>query len=77
MKNDKEKFKTQWKMKNDKAKFKTQWKMKNDKEKFKKEFKARIYRFILKLVKLIDKLPKDSSSQIFAQQLLRRKENSF
>jgi len=45
--------------------------MKNDKEKFKKEFKARIYNFILKLVKFIDKLPKDNSSQIFAKQLLR------
>ena len=45
--------------------------MKNDKEKFKKEFKARIYYFILKLVKFIDKLPKDTSSQIFAKQLLR------
>jgi len=45
--------------------------MKNDKEKFKKEFKARIYYFILRLVRFIDKLPKDTSSQIFAKQLLR------
>ena len=45
--------------------------MKNDKEKFKKEFKARIYNFVLKLVKFIDKLPKDTSSQVFAKQLLR------
>ncbi|MDZ4209715.1 MAG: four helix bundle protein [Candidatus Curtissbacteria bacterium] len=45
--------------------------MKNDKEKFKKEFKARIYSFILKLVKNIDSLPKDTSSQIFAKQILR------
>ncbi len=45
--------------------------MKNDKEKFKKEFKARIYHFILRLVKFIDKLPKDTSSQIFARQILR------
>jgi len=45
--------------------------MPNDKEKFKKEFKARIYKFILRLVKFIDKLPKDTSSQIFARQILR------
>jgi four helix bundle protein len=45
--------------------------MKNDKEKFKKEFKARVYYFILKLVRFIDKLPKDNSSQILAKQLLR------
>lgn len=45
--------------------------MKNDKEKFKKEFKARIYYFIIKLVEFIDKLPKDTSSQVFAKQLLR------
>jgi len=45
--------------------------MKNDREKFKMEFKARIYRFILCLVKFIDKLPKDTSSEIFAKQLLR------
>jgi len=45
--------------------------MPNDKEKFKKEFKSRIYKFILRLVKFIDKLPKDTSSQIFARQILR------
>ena len=45
--------------------------MKNDREKFKKEFKVRIYHFILRLVKFIDKLPKNTSSQIFASQLLR------
>lgn len=45
--------------------------MKNDKEKFKKEFKARIYHFILRLVKFIDNLSKDTSSQIFAKQILR------
>ena len=45
--------------------------MKNDREKFKKDFKKRIYYFVLKLVKFIDRLPKDTSSQIFANQLLR------
>lgn len=52
-------------MKNEKIK------MKNDKEKFKKEFKARIYHFVLRLVRFVDKMPKDTSSQIFAKQLLR------
>jgi len=45
--------------------------MKNDKEKFKNEFKKRIYCFIIKLIKFIDKLPKDTSSQIFAKQIIR------
>ena len=45
--------------------------MKNDKEKFKKEFKARVYCFILQLVKFIDKLSNDMSSQVFANQMLR------
>ena len=45
--------------------------MKNDKEKFKKEFKKRIYCFILRLIKFVDKLPKDTSSRIIASQLLR------
>ena len=45
--------------------------MQNDKEKFKNEFKARIYQFILELIKFIDNLGKDSSSQIITKQLLR------
>ncbi len=45
--------------------------MKSDKEKFKTEFKLRIYRWILVLVKAIDALPKDVSSQIMAGQVLR------
>jgi len=45
--------------------------MENDKEKFKKEFKARIYHFILRLVKFVDSLSNDRSSQIFANQMLR------
>ncbi|MBI2123777.1 MAG: four helix bundle protein [Candidatus Wildermuthbacteria bacterium] len=45
--------------------------MENDKEKFKKEFKARIYKFVIRLVKFVDTLPKDTSSQIFAKQILR------
>jgi len=45
--------------------------MKNDKEKFKTELKLRIYRWTLKLIKAIDNLAKDSSSQIMATQVLR------
>lgn len=45
--------------------------MKNDKEKFKNEFKRRIYTFILKLIKVVDSLPKETSSEIFAKQILR------
>jgi four helix bundle protein len=45
--------------------------MKNDKEKFKKEFKIRIYSFILKLIKFIDNLPKDTTCKVIGTQLLR------
>lgn len=45
--------------------------MQNDKAKFKTELKIRIYRWVLKLIKFIDTLPKDSSCQIIAHQLLR------
>src|SRR4030042_1695324 len=45
--------------------------MKNDKEKLKNDLKIRIYRWILKLVKSIDNLPKDNSSQIMANQIIR------
>ncbi|MFA6097196.1 MAG: four helix bundle protein [Candidatus Paceibacterota bacterium] len=45
--------------------------MKNDREKFKNEFKARIYNFILNLIKFIDHLPSDRATDIIAKQLLR------
>ncbi len=45
--------------------------MQNDKLKFKKEFKERLYRFVLKLVKIIEKLPKDRVCFILCYQLLR------
>ncbi len=45
--------------------------MQNDNEKFKSEFKRRLYDWVLKLIKLIDKLPMDSVSQIMGKQLLR------
>jgi len=44
--------------------------MKNDKEKFKTEFKKRIYNWILRLIKFIDTLPKNTSSKIIARQLI-------
>jgi len=45
--------------------------MKNDKAKFKNDFKKRLYNWVLRLIKFIDKLPKDSVCQIIAKQLLR------
>ncbi len=39
--------------------------------KFKNEFKKRIYNWVLRLIKFIDKLPKDSVCQIMGKQLLR------
>jgi four helix bundle protein len=45
--------------------------MENDKAKFKSEFKARLYRWVLRLIKFIDKLPKDSVCQVMGKQLLR------
>ncbi len=45
--------------------------MENDKEKFKTEFKKRIYNWILKLVRIVDRLPKDNSSKIISSQLIR------
>ena len=45
--------------------------MENDKEKFKNEFKKRLYNWVLRLIKFIDKLPKDSVSNVMGKQLLR------
>ena len=45
--------------------------MKNDNAKFKVEFKKRLYIFVLRLIKFIDKLPKDSVCDIMGKQLLR------
>jgi four helix bundle protein len=41
------------------------------KSKFKNEFKKRIYNWVLSLIKFMDKLPKDSVSQVMGRQLLR------
>lgn len=45
--------------------------MQNDKLKFKNEFKKRLYNFVLKLIKIIENLPKDRTSFIVGDQLLR------
>ncbi|MFZ2994375.1 MAG: four helix bundle protein [Candidatus Moraniibacteriota bacterium] len=46
-------------------------KMQNDKSKFKMEFKKRLYTFVLRLVRFIDKLPKGSVADVMGKQLLR------
>jgi len=46
-------------------------KMQNDKEKIKKEFKQRLYKFTLKLIEFLDKLPGDNVSRRIGDQLLR------
>jgi len=45
--------------------------MENDKAKFKNAFKKRLYQWVLRLIKFIDKLPKDSVCSVLGNQLLR------
>jgi four helix bundle protein len=45
--------------------------MQNDSAKFKNEFKKRLYNWVLRLIKFIDNLPKDSVCSILGKQLLR------
>jgi len=45
--------------------------MKVGKEKFRNEFKKRLYAFTLRLIELLDHLPKDDISKRLADQLLR------
>ena len=45
--------------------------MTEQKSKFKEEFKKRVYRFTLKLIEFIDKLPNDNVSKRIGDQLLR------
>lgn len=45
--------------------------MENDSVKFKNEFKKRLYNWVLRLIKFIDKLPKDSVCSVMGKQLLR------
>jgi len=43
----------------------------NDNAKFKSEFTKRLYGWVLKLIKFIDRLPKDSVCNVMGKQLLR------
>lgn len=45
--------------------------MENDRAKFKKEFKLRLYNWVLRLIKFLDSLPKDSVTVTMNNQLLR------
>ena len=45
--------------------------MQNDNAKFKDKFKKRLYRWMLRLIKFIDKFPKDSVCNVLGKQLLR------
>ena len=45
--------------------------MQNDSVKFKNEFKRRLYNWVLRLIKFIDKLPKDSVCSVMGKQLIR------
>ncbi|MDD5534446.1 MAG: four helix bundle protein [Patescibacteria group bacterium] len=45
--------------------------MENDNVNFKNEFKKRLYNWVLRLIKFIDKLPKDSVCNVLGKQLLR------
>jgi len=45
--------------------------MQNDKAKLKNEFKSRLYKFTLRLVEFLDKLPNDNVSRRVGDQLLR------
>jgi len=45
--------------------------MENDKVKFKNDFKVRIYSWVIRLIKFIDGLPKDSTCLIMGKHLLR------
>ena len=45
--------------------------MKNDRIQLTAQFKKRLYSFVLKLIKFLDKLPKDGISRRISDQLLR------
>ncbi len=45
--------------------------MQNDSAKFKNDFKKRLYNWVLRLIKFIDKLPRDSVCGVLGKQLLR------
>ena len=43
----------------------------SDKEKMKREFKSRLYNWTIRLINAIDDIPKETSSQIMAKQIIR------
>ena len=45
--------------------------MEKNNVKFKNEFKKRLYNWVLRLIKFIDKLPKDSICSVMGKQLMR------
>ena len=45
--------------------------MKNDNVNFKSEFRKRLYDWVLRLIRFIDKLPRDSVCSVIGKQLLR------
>lgn len=45
--------------------------MQNDRAEFKDKFKKRSYKFVLKLIEFLDRLPKDNVSRRIGDQLLR------
>jgi len=45
--------------------------MQNDSVKFKNDFKKRLYNWVLRLIKFIDNLPKNSVCNVMGKQLLR------
>ena len=45
--------------------------MENDRNKFKSEFKQRIYAWVLRLIRFINKLPKSTTHEVIGKQLLR------
>ena len=45
--------------------------MQNDSEKFKNDFKKRVYDWALRLIRFIDKLPRESVCDVMGKQLLR------
>ena len=46
-------------------------KMQNDRAKFKMDFKRRLYSFVLKLIRFLEKLPKDRITLVIVDQLMR------
>lgn len=45
--------------------------MQNDRAKFKMEFKSRLYKFALRLIEFLDRLPSDNISKRLGDQLIR------